>query len=337
LQWEDFKKANALNLLSRYAGRLPSFNDDIHGTSAVTLAGILSALRLTGRPLRDQRFVLAGSGAAGMGIGRLLRTALLAEGLGETEVRQRQVFVDSCGLVCERRADLESHKRAVALRQDDLFVIGLQDPLPTDLENIIRAVRPTVLIGTTGQAGDFTPEVIRVMAAGCERPIILPLSNPTSKAECTPTEALLHSEGRALVATGSPFEPVLFNERKYVIGQCNNLFVFPGVGLGIIISEASRVTDSMFLAAAQALAEFTSSHSAGNGCLYPSLCDLREVSQLIAFRVAQTAREAGLGRTLDDASLRVAIDDFCWFPDYEKRNGGPAPSNPRLAREPRST
>jgi malic enzyme len=318
LQWEDFKKANAFNLLNRYARRLPSFNDDIQGTSAVTLAGIFTALRLVGRPLHEQRFLLAGSGAAGVGIGRLLRTALSAEGLNEAEVRQRQIFMDSAGLVCEKRGELEIHKREVALRHDDLVVLGLSDPPPNELEKIILTLRPTVLIGTTGQPGDFTPAVIRAMATVSERPIILPLSNPTSKAECTPTEALVHSDGRALVATGSPFEPVLFKGSKHIIGQCNNVFVFPGVGLGVLISEASRVTDSMFLAAAEALAEFTVSHPSGEGCLYPSLKDLREVSREIAFRVAQTAREAGLGRTLDDQALRTAIDDFCWFPDYTK-------------------
>ena len=316
LQWEDFKKANAFRLLSRYAGRLPSFNDDIQGTSAVTLAGILTGLRLIGRPLREQRVLLAGSGAAGVGIGRLLRTALLAEGLTEAEARQRQIFMDSGGLVWEGRSGLEEHKREVALRKDDLAAVGLSSPLPDSLEALIRAVRPTILIGTTGQPGDFTPSAIRAMADNCERPIILPLSNPTSKAECTPSEALQHSDGRALVATGSPFEPVIFQGRKYVIGQCNNAFVFPGVGLGALISEASRVTDSMFLAAAHALAEFTTSHAASENCLYPSLRDLRAASLLIAFHVARTARDEGFGQSLDDQALQAAIKEFSWFPEY---------------------
>jgi malic enzyme len=322
LQWEDFKKANAFTLLERYSRRLPSFNDDIQGTAAVTLAGILCGLSMYGGALREQRFLLAGSGAAGVGIGRLLRTALKAEGLSDAEVRQRQVFVDSGGVVCERRGELELHKREVALRPQDFAGIGLSDPPPADLERIIRGVRPTVLIGTTGQAGDFTPGVLRALADGCARPLVFPLSNPTSKAECTPAEALVHSDGRALVATGSPFEPVIFDGRKRVIGQCNNVFVFPGVGLGALISEASRVTDSMFLAAARALAEFAGSRPAGEGCLYPSLRDLREVSKRIAFRVAQQARDGGFGRTLDDDAIRAAIDEFCWFPDYNDSKEG---------------
>ena len=316
LQWEDFKKANAFRLLSRYAGRLPSFNDDIQGTSAVTLAGILSGLRLTGKPLKAQRFLLVGSGAAGVGIGRLLRTALLAEGLTEGEVRQRQIFMDSGGVVWEGRSDVEVHKREVALRREELTEIGLPDPPPALLEEVIRVVQPSVLIGTTGNPGDFTPAAIRAMADHCERPLIFPLSNPTSQAECTPSEALQHSDGRALVATGSPFDPVVYEGHKHVIGQCNNAFVFPGIGLGVLISEASRVTDSMFLAAARTLANFTRSNDTSDNCLYPRLRELRAVSKLIAFKVAQTARDEGCGRTLEDTELQTAIEEFIWQPDY---------------------
>jgi malic enzyme len=326
LQWEDFKKANAFRLLGRYAGRLPSFNDDIQGTSAVVLAGVLTGLRLIERPLREQRFLLVGSGAAGVGIGRLLHTALLADGLTAAEVRQRLIFMDSSGLVWEGRCDLEEHKREVALRKDELAAVGLSSPPPESLEKLISAVRPTVLIGTTGQPGDFTPAAIRAMADHCERPIIFPLSNPTSKAECTPSEALQHSDGRALVATGSPFDPVRYKGRKHVIGQCNNAFVFPGVGLGVLLSEASRVTDSMFLAAARALAEFTITHAASDNCLYPSLNELRTASRLIAFKVAQTARDEGFGQSLDDQALEAAIEDFCWLPDYPAAESAPARS-----------
>lgn len=336
LQWEDFKKVNAFRLLERYEQRLPSFNDDIQGTSAVTLAGILSGLRQVGQPLRNQRFLLFGSGAAGVGIGRLLRVALRAEGLNDAEVRQRQIFIDSSGLVCEGRAGLDAHKCEFALHASDLQAVGLRDPLPRTLEEIVLATRPTVLIGTTGQPGDFTPAVLRSMAAGCDRPLIFPLSNPTSKAECTPSEALLHTNGRALVATGSPFEPVLYNGETHVIGQCNNVFVFPGVGLGVLISEASRVTDFMFLAAANALADFTHTHPSGHGCLYPRLSDLREVSHLIAFKVAQTARDGGFGRAVDDRWLKTAIDDFCWFPDYRQDDNPQAgKSNGMTAAAPR--
>ncbi|HEU5071485.1 MAG TPA: NAD-dependent malic enzyme [Verrucomicrobiae bacterium] len=315
LQWEDFKKNNAFRLLERYRERVTSFNDDIQGTAAVTLAGILSALRLTGRPLREQRLLLVGAGAAGVGIGRLVQSALLAEGLDEAEARARLVFVDSEGLVCEGRANLDPHKKEFALPRAKLAEFGLVKPLPKSLDKIVEIVRPTVLVGTTGTPGDFTPAVLRAMAAHCERPIIFPLSNPTSQAECTPTEALQYSDGRALVATGSPFAPVTFNGRRHVIGQCNNCFIFPGIGLGVILSEASRVTDNLFLAAARALAEFTAARAA-EGALFPSLKELRAVSRLVAFKVAQMARDEGVGRTLDDAAIETELDQFIWNPVY---------------------
>lgn len=321
LQWEDFKKANAFRLLERYAARLTSFNDDIQGTAAVTLSGIFAGLRIVGQPLREQRFLLVGAGAAGVGIGRLLRSALKGEGLSENEIRQRMLFMDSSGLVQDGAGEIDHHKREFALRKEDFSALGFTRGLPTTLEELIRAFHPTVLVGTTGQPGDFTPGAIRAMARTCERPLIFPLSNPTSKAECTPSEALHNSDGRALVATGSPFDPVLLNGQKYVIGQCNNVFIFPGVGLGALISEASRVTDSMFLGAARTLATFTRAQAVP-GVLYPSLRELRNVTRLIAFTVAQTARDEGFGRALNDAELTKAIDEFSWYPDYpgqEKR------------------
>jgi malic enzyme len=321
LQWEDFKKNNAFRLLERYRDRITSFNDDIQGTAAVTLAGVLSALRVTGQPLREQRLLLAGAGAAGVGIGRLVRSALLAEGLSEAEARERLVFVDSEGLVCEGRPNLDAHKREFALPRARLAELGLVKPLPKALEKIVEVIRPTVLIGTTGTPGDFTPAVLRTMAANCERPIVFPLSNPTSKAECTPTEALQYSEGRALVATGSPFEPVTYNGTRHVIGQCNNCFVFPGIGLGVILSEASRVSDALFLAAARALAEYAGSHPT-DGCLFPSLKELRAVSRLVSFKVAQTARDEGLGRTLDDAAIEAELDELIWAPEYPELEAG---------------
>ena len=315
LQWEDFKKNNAFRLLERYRDRVTSFNDDIQGTAAVTLAGILSALRITGKPLREQRLLMVGAGAAGVGIGRLVRSALQAEGLSEAEAGERLVFVDSEGLVCEGRPNLDAHKKEFALPAAKLAEWGVAEPLPKALEQIVEIVRPTVLVGTTGTPGDFTPGVIRTMATHCERPIIFPLSNPTSKAECTPTEALQNSDGRALVATGSPFDPVTFNGTEHVIGQCNNCFIFPGIGLGVILSEASRVSDALFLAAARALAEYAATHAPG-GSVFPNLKDLRAVSRLVAFKVAQMARDEGVGRTLDDEAIRAELDQFVWMPEY---------------------
>lgn len=333
LQWEDFKKANAFRLLERYASRLPSFNDDIQGTAAVTLAGVFAGLRMVGKPLREQRFLLAGAGAAGVGIGRLLHRAMMADGLSENDARRRILFFDSSGVVREDRAGLEIHKRALALRREDWKTLQLSEEAGASLEKVVLAFHPTVLIGTTGQPGDFTPEIIRGMAQHCQRPMIFALSNPTSKAECTPAEALEYSEGRALVATGSPFEPVKFAGRTHVIGQCNNVFIFPGVGLGALISRANRITDSMFLAAAKALAEFTRAQETSDSVLYPNLRNLRAASRLVAFAVARTACEEGVCNSWSDAELKDRTEEFCWFPDYETLNiNGASPARRSSAR-----
>ena len=315
LQWEDFKKANAIRLLERYVGRLASFNDDIQGTAAVTLAGVFAGLNTIKQRIRDQRFLLVGTGAAGVGIGQLLMTAMKADGLTPAEGKMRQLFLDSGGLVVSTRADLEKHKRTVAWSPEECAAAGFGSLLPTKLEDIINLFKPTVLIGTTGRAGEFTPAALRALAKHCARPLIFPLSNPTANTECTPSEAIQASEGRALVATGSPFEPVLFGGKKHVIGQCNNAFIFPGVGLGALIARVGRVTDSMFLAAAKTLGEFTCAHDC-NGALYPSLNHLRAISRAIGFKVAQTARDEGIGRSYTDDQLNAELDKFIWYPDY---------------------
>jgi len=317
LQWEDFKKGNALRLLERYAGRLPSFNDDIQGTAAVALAGIFAGLRITGQALRDQRFLFVGTGAAGVGIGHLLTKAQKLEGLSSAEARGLKLFIDSGGIVTTDRTDLEKHKRNVAWRPEDFAAANFKTPLPTALDQIIKEFKPTVLIGTTGQAGEFTPAAIRAMAKNCDRPMIFPLSNPTSKTECTPSEAISNSDGRALVATGSPFAPVIFNGQKHIIGQCNNAFIFPGVGLGALIARPGRITDTMFLNAAKTLSEYVCKKECCAGSLYPSLRHLREISRAIGFRVAQTARDEGVGRATDDDALQMELDKFIWYPDYE--------------------
>jgi len=318
LQWEDFKKANAFRLLERYADQLPSFNDDIQGTAAVTLAGILTGLRIIQKPLREQRVLFVGAGAAGVGIGRLLRTALLADGISETKLRQQMLFMDSSGVVQAETPGLDAHKREFALRKEDWVSAGFAEKLPNSLEEVVSAFRPTVLIGTSGHGGEFSPSVLHSMVQNCERPLIFALSNPTSKAECTPAEALEYSNGRALVATGSPFAPVQLNGKKHAIGQCNNVFIFPGVGLGALVSKTTKITEQMFLAAAEALAEFTCSQETPEGALYPPISRLRTLSQIIAFKVAQTARDQGLGRNFDDLKLKRALTDFCWFPDYQQ-------------------
>ena len=303
VQFEDFKQQNALTLLDRYQHRLPSFNDDIQGTAAVVVAGVLAGLRATDRTLADARIVLVGAGAAGIGIGRLLRLAMLEAGLTEAHVRGSVALVDSHGLVHAGRTDLDPAKAALAVEP----VAG---PSPSLLETV-RTRRPTILVGTTGVAGTFTRDVIDAMVAGLDpnlRPIILPLSNPTANAEATPGLLLDWTRGRALVATGSPFDPVTTIRGRQVIGQANNVFIFPGVGLGAIVAETHTITDRMFLLAAHELAASVTDERLASGALYPPVADLRAVSRRIAIAVA---REAG---GLDD--VEAGIDAAMWWPAY---------------------
>ena len=258
LQWEDFKQHNAIRILDRYRHRITSFNDDIQGTGAVVLAGILAAVRAAGRPLREQRFVFLGAGAAGTGIARLVRTALMAEGLDAASAKQAIVTVDTKGLVFADRDQLDDDKLEFALSAAELSFYGLDGLSPSDrldLTAVIAGVKPTMLIGTSGTPGAFTEAAIREMAAHTERPVIFPLSNPTAKTEAIPADILAWTQGRALIATGSPFDPVTVNGTDHLIGQANNVFIFPGMGLGAIVAEAREITDEMFLLAARTLAE----------------------------------------------------------------------------------
>jgi len=321
LQWEDFKQHNAIRLLDRYRHRITSFNDDIQGTSGVVVAGILSAMRLLDEPLRDQRFVFVGAGAAGIGIARLVRTAMRRDGAGEETIRHAIAMLDSKGLTFLDRDPLDDDKREFALDTEALTVHGFptEDPAArVDLETVVRHIRPTVLIGTSGMPGTFTEGAIRAMAEAVPTPVILPLSNPTSKTEVQPADAIAWTGGRALVATGSPFEPVEANGRRHVIGQANNAFIFPGIGLGAIVSETREVTDEMFLVAARALAGCVDDDRLAEGALYPPQSDLRQISRRIAIDVAREARARGLGRTDSDAEIERAVDAAIWEPVYDE-------------------
>ena len=319
LQWEDFKQHTAITLLDRYRHRLTSFNDDIQGTSGVVMAGILSSLRMLEEPLTDQRVVFLGAGAAGIGIARLVRTAMRRAGADEATVRHAIAMLDSHGLVFDGRTPLDEDKREFALSPEELAFHGIggcDAEARYDLETVIRHVRPTVLVGTSGTPGTFTEPAIRAMAEHARIPVVLPLSNPTSKTEGKPADILDWTGGRAVIATGSPFDPVEREGRTHVIGQANNAFVFPGVGLGIVVSEAREVTDEMFLGAAETLAACVGDDRLAVGALYPSQSELRRVSRAIAVRVVKEARDMGIGRSFTDEEIEPAVDAAIWEPIY---------------------
>ena len=314
LQWEDFKQHNAMRLLERYRHRITSFNDDIQGTAAVVLAGLLAALRFRGERLAKQRLVLVGAGAAGIGIARLVEATMLDED-PSADLRHAVVLVDSHGLIFEGRDQVDTDKSPFALPNSEMARYGLPPAGRYDLLKVVRAVAPTILIGTTGTPGTFTEPVIREMADRTQAPIVLPLSNPTANAEAMPADILAWSAGRAVVATGSPFDSVLVDGRPRLVGQANNVFVFPGVGLGAIAAGAREITDRMFLVAAEALAELVSIDRLRQGAIYPRLADLRSISRTIAIAVAREARDAGLARS-SDAHVESLVDASMWMPAY---------------------
>jgi malic enzyme len=316
IQWEDFKHYNALRILDRYRDRVPSFNDDVQGTSAVVLAGVLAALRHLQQPLAGQRILLVGAGAAGIGIGRLLRAAMVEAGMSEAAIATALWIVDSHGLVHDRRTDLDETKHSLATPADAAAALGLPLDGPMSLGDVIERLHPTVMVGTTGVAGSFTEPMIRSMAAGCVRPVILPLSNPTANTEARPEDVLRWSDGRALVATGSPFPPVALDGVVHEVGQANNVFVFPGIGIGAMVSEARGISDAMVLAAARTLAAHVSDERLASGALYPSISGLRSVSRAIGLAVARQAVSSGLAVPASDDDLERELDAAMWWPSY---------------------
>jgi malic enzyme len=316
LQWEDFKQHNAIRLLDRYRHRITSFNDDIQGTAAVVLAGIFAALRMLGEPMSAQRFVFLGAGAAGIGIARLVRAQIKLEGASEEDIRRAIVMLDSNGLTFIGRDPLDDDKVEFALTPESMAQFGFAGSERYSLETVIRHARPTMLIGTSGTPGSFTEGAIREMGKHVKTPIVFPLSNPTSKTEAAPADIIAWTEGRAIVATGSPFDPVTFDGRTTLIGQANNAFCFPGIGLGAIMSEAREITDAMFLAAAEACADTVSPDRLEQGSLYPNQSELRVVSRRIAEAVVAVARDGGIGRAIADDDIPGAVDSMMWYPDY---------------------
>jgi malic enzyme len=318
LQWEDFKQHNAIRILDRYRDRILSFNDDIQGTSAVVLAGILTGLEYQGRPLARERFVFLGAGAAAIGIARLIHAAQREAGEDDESIRRSTILFDTKGLVYTERPGIEDDKAALGLTPDDMAALGLR---PTDTPvDVVSALRPGTLIGTTQTPGAFTEELIRAMAAGCPAPLVFPLSNPTSKTEATPEQVAEWTDGRAMCATGSPFPDVHRAGRTCVVGQANNSFIFPGVGLGAIVAGMQRIRDDAFLVAARTLAAMVGPDRLGCGALYPPVSDLRSISRAIAIAIVEQVGtvdgepiptgEEGTARAV------AAVDAAIWWPEY---------------------
>lgn len=307
IQLEDFGNKNAFRLLARYRDQYCMFDDDIQGTAGVALAGLYSALRMIKGKITEQRLVFLGAGEAALGIGNLVASAMVQQGLPEEEAIGRCWFIDSKGLVVSSRTDLAQHKQRFA---HDF-------PFHRNLLEVVEAIRPTAIIGASGQPATFTPEILTAMARQNERPIVFALSNPTSQAECTAEDAYRHTKGRAVFASGSPFPKVEMDGQTFIPGQANNVYIFPGVGLGVMASEATRVTDEMFSAAAKCLDEQVSREDFEKGRIFPSLTRIRDVSANIALAVAKVVFARKLTPMREPANLPGYIKSKMYDPVYQ--------------------
>ncbi len=316
LQWEDLLKGNAIKQMNRFGDVLCSFNDDIQGTGSVVLACIYKALRVIGRSIQDCRVVIAGAGAAAYGIANQIVLAFKEEGLSDNEARQRIWLVDTQGLVTKARSGMEDFKESFARAEDEVTGYECRDRLKITLEEAVANIRPNILIGTSATQGIFTEAIVKAMAKVNERPIIFPLSNPVSKSECLPEDAIRWSGGRAIVATGSPFPPVEYNGRTYQIGQCNNSFVFPGLGLGVTVGRIRRVNDRLLLAAAKALADVTPTGDSQEGAVFPDLRRIRECSHAVACAAIRCAVSEGHADPGVSFKLEETVRSAMWFPEY---------------------
>ncbi|WP_028775984.1 NAD-dependent malic enzyme [Shimazuella kribbensis] len=320
LHWEDFAQPNARPILERYQDKLCTFNDDIQGTGAVSLAVVLSAVRASGIPLEQHRIVVFGAGSAGIGIVEQIRDAMVRNDLSREDANRKFWCIDKFGLQVENMESLADFQRPYARSTHE---VSHWDHNGTEgnisFDEVIRQVHPTILIGTSTVGGAFTEEIIREMAAHTDQPIILPMSNPTSSSEAIPVNLLNWTEGRALIATGSPFQPITYNGIVYQIGQANNAFVFPGIGLGTIVSQAKRVTDNMLAAAAGAVAEMVEITGLGSSLL-PPVEKLREVSVVVATRVVQAAIEDRVARN-HPSNIEQAVQTAMWQPEYRPLRG----------------
>jgi malate dehydrogenase (oxaloacetate-decarboxylating) len=316
LHWEDFAFGNANRLLAQYRDQLCSYNDDIQGTAAIAVGTILSAINVTGVPLTDQRIAVLGAGSAGTGICALLLRAMVEAGVPENDARSRFYLVDREGLLIEGMNGLQPFQARFAQSRESVAGWPVRSANRIELTDVVANGRPTVLIGTSGQAHSFSEQVVRAMAAHVQRPVIFPLSNPTERSEATPEELLAWTEGRAVIGTGSPFPPVTRDGRPFRIDQTNNAYVYPGVGLGAIAVKANRISDGMFLAAARTIAGLSPAKHDPRANLLPPLAEIRKVSLAVALAVARQAVNEGLAHPVPDQDLSDAVTALMWDPVY---------------------
>ncbi|MBR9857255.1 MAG: NAD-dependent malic enzyme [Gammaproteobacteria bacterium] len=317
LQFEDFAQKNAMPVLNRYKDELCCFNDDIQGTAAVTLGSLIAACQASGSKLSEKKVAFLGSGSAGCGIAEQIVAQMKAEGLSDAKARERVFMVDRFGLITDNMPNLVDFQRPLAQSLENLqdWTVAGEN---ISLLEVMQNGKPDILIGVSGQPGLFTKEVIQTMHAHCARPIVFPLSNPTSRVEATPEDIINWTDGQALVATGSPFAPVEHKGKLYEIAQCNNSYIFPGIGLGVLACGAKRVTDAMLMSSSRALAACSPLALNGEGALLPPLEDIQQVSRQIAKMVAKTAQLQGQALQISDAALDAAIEGNFWQPEYRK-------------------
>ncbi len=316
LHWEDFGANNARRILNRYSDQVCTFNDDMQGTAAVVLAAALSAVRASGSSIRDQRVVIHGAGTAGMGIADMMRDEMVRQGLPPEEATRRFYPLDVSGLLLDDSPHLLDFQQPYARQREEVAHWSAGGSGAVGLATVVARVHPTMLIGTSTQAGAFTESIVRDMAAHVERPIIMPMSNPTSRAEASPADLICWTDGRVLTATGSPFAPVTYQGRTFHIAQSNNALIFPGLGLGVKVARAKRISDGMIAAAANAVARMCDHGSVG-APLLPPMSDLREVSTAVGIAVATRAADEGLAQARVDDVVQQVLDAM-WQPDYPR-------------------
>ncbi|MFY8297346.1 NAD-dependent malic enzyme [Pseudoalteromonas sp. SS15] len=315
LQFEDFAQPNAMPLLKRYKDTICSFNDDIQGTAAVTVGSLLAACRVKDVKLSDQKVVFVGAGSAGCGIAEQIISQMVSEGISDEQARSQVYMVDRFGLLTEGMEGLRDFQAALVQQKDALTDWQYSGDFASLLD-VMHCAKPDILIGVSGQPGLFTEQVIKAMHAGCEQPIIFPLSNPSRQVEAHPKDVIEWTNGQAIVATGSPFGEVEYNGEKFIIPQCNNSYIFPGIGLGVIAAKAKRITDAMLMVSSEMLAEASPRANTGKGSLLPALVEIEPLSKKIAFAVAKKAMEEGVALEMSDEAILKAIDKNYWYPEY---------------------